>query len=294
MADAKQFARKTLRSWHERARLQAQLAGARLALHETPVFPNFMVIGAPRAATTWLHARLLDHPDIYLPKIKELHFFDEAPAEPLRQPLGLSLKRRFYFDVDDPVHRSWYALRFKPAQGRICGDITPVYCALSETRVRLIAEWMPDLKVIYILRDPVDRAWSGLRRTLWWRKAVQPKDLANSEGLRELALHPELLKLGDYARAIRTWEGCFGEEGILYLFYEDISENPRKELEKVCRFLGVSAEHVPPEARAGKRVNVAPASEIPQDIYAALVERYAAQRPFLEKKFNRDLSHWYR
>ena len=65
---------------------QVELAYMRVATWIPETFPHFMCIGAPRAATTWLHTELSSDPRIFLPKRKELHFFDEKPASLLKQP----------------------------------------------------------------------------------------------------------------------------------------------------------------------------------------------------------------
>ena len=103
-------------------------------------FPDFLCIGAQKSGTTWLHRVLMGHPDIYLPPQKEVHYFN-------------SHYRRHSL--------AWYSAQFETGRGKSCGDITPAYGVLDESKVRYMKTLMPRAKIILILRDPIDRAWSA-------------------------------------------------------------------------------------------------------------------------------------
>jgi hypothetical protein len=249
--------------------------------------PDFLGIGAQRAGTTWLHQRLLRHPDIFLPQIKELHFFDERPD--LRGYEGEGRPGRpFYYDMDSAEDWGWYRRQFEAGAGvAVRGEITPHYAVLSEPRVALIASIFPRLKIIYILRNPVQRAWSGFR-LFWFLEMKNRECRLDAEALRKTIMHPAKLAHGDYRRNTAIWEKYCGRERILYLFYDDIVEDPRRVLARVQDFLGLPVA-LPDGAEIAEAVNRAPALEMPASIAAALAEYYSGQEEFVAGKFGRTL-----
>ncbi len=272
--------------------LKAGLVRATVNPRAEVCYPDFLGIGAPRAATTWLYKRLLQHPEVYLPKMKELHFFDEKRQATYQDESGVNWFRNFYFDIDNKAHWRWYGAQFVAGKGLLKGDITPDYSTLSDSRVQSIKGLLPNLKIIYMLRNPVERAWSGVRRTLWHEVGKKPNDLGSMKSILKTAMHPEVLIRGDYQHAIKVWESAFGEAQILYLFFDDIAKDQRSQLIRVCEFLDVDPALLPSAQSDKDRVNEAPAQDMPDDIRAALTDYYMPQIQFLQEKFDRNLSHW--
>jgi hypothetical protein len=273
---------------YRRIRLRLQLLYAGFTVWIPAEYPDFFCIGAPRAATTWLHNRLSGHPDLFLPRIKELHFFDEPPEE---EQYATSFRRRQYFDMHSASHRRWYALHYSKAGRRLKGDITPAYSILSKRRVALIADRLPDLKIIYILRDPVERAWSGVCRPLRYKPVKYMRSEKIIADLCREIMHPAVLSRGDYKSVIETWETFFSKDRILYLFYDDILDQPRRQLEKVCSFLGVEHSGLPDAREDKHRFNASPKFKMPDSVRKRLADYYAEQIRFLEKKFKRSFKH---
>lgn len=258
------------------------------------VFPDFMCIGAARAATTWLHKKLRSNTRVFLPKAKELHFFDEPPPFDHDDNWGLRKHRsfKFYFDMENPAHWRWYSLQFRNSKGRTKGEITPSYATLSPGRVRLITTVMPELQVIYLIRNPIDRAWSALRQTVLYQRGANHDILQDRRWLLRAALSPVLLDAGNYRRAIETWGGMMAEGKMLYLFYDDIDENPRSVLAEVHSFLRLEGSPVSEPIGHEQRTNAAPALDMPKEVRARLAEYYEEQIRFLEERFQRDLGSW--
>ncbi len=126
-----------------------------------PVLPNFVIIGAPRSGTTSLSAYLGTHPQVFMSREKELHFFD----------------RRFHRGIE------WYARQFARAKGKIgIGEATPRYMYGAEAIARMY-ELLPETKLIAILRNPVDRAYSH-----YWHfraRGWEPLDFARAIAAEE-------------------------------------------------------------------------------------------------------------
>lgn len=255
---------------------------ASLLREEKILMPDFLGIGAPRAASTWLHSRLSEHPEIYLPHRKELHFFD---AE--------EISGKYSFEALSKADRRVYATYFQRGMGLTRGEITPAYSCLPSSRVAQIARFLPDVRVVYILRNPIDRAWSGIRRRCWYGKGKKADQLPASE-LMKIASTDSLLIRGDYRRNIGVWENEIPSDRIHYIFYDDISEDGTRELKKLCRFLKVSADHLPKKTAIDRVVNEAPTSTIPEEVTQHLRNYYSKDKSYLETKFNRDLGDWYR
>src|SRR4051812_23905676 len=113
----------------------------------SPPLPNFLVIGVEKGGTTWLHAQLKKHPQIFLPDTKEIHFFNKYSS---------NLIERDYFKLGI----GWYLDFFKPYNGqRAIGEVTPMYICDSEAPLR-IQKTLLSVRLIAILRNPVDRAYS--------------------------------------------------------------------------------------------------------------------------------------
>ncbi len=268
------------------------LAFARLATWIPERFPDFMCIGAPRAATTWLHKTLSPHPQVFLPKRKEIHFYDEPRNDGLSNRGDLRWRENFHFDVERPAHLRWYWHQFRGAGGRLAGDITPLYSTLSVQRIGQIRKQMPALRIIYILRNPVERAWSGLRKSVWYQKGNDYLDSMSLEWLLEQVMHPDVLLRGNYPRAISSWEAEFATDQILYLFHDDVEADPSSVLRQVCDFLGLSYAAATTSGGQAGRVNSAPESPMPAAVREALTGHYAPQIRQLEIRFGRDLAHW--
>jgi hypothetical protein len=177
--------------------------------------PKFLIIGAQKCGTTWFHEMLRQHPQVYLPDVKEVQFFTR-------------LEHNRFSSHDKGW--DWYQSLYAEHADKVTGDVTPDYiywdyCAAA------IAEKLPDAKIIAILRDPVDRAYSQ-----YWmsKRSREMKDF--TVYLNE---NPQLLGRGKYADQLRQYFDRFPSENILVLFYEEVFADPDRWLKKVFAFLGI-------------------------------------------------------
>ena len=249
--------------------------------------PDFFVIGVPRAATTWLHKILSHHPDVFLPKEKELHFFNTKRV-PKGHNYGLIWSREYYFDLKSKHAWRWYALRFRNAGERIKGDITPEYCILPHHRIMRIKHYAPSAKIILLIRNPVDRAWSSVRKMLWKQRGLRA---ANFRDILGVATHPEILIRGAYRDIITNWSSIFSEQQMMYVFFDDIIERPLETLEGIFAFLGISS--VPLDVNLLAPVNAVPKNKMPAHVKQALINSYEDDITFIRNKFGRSLSNWH-
>ncbi len=221
--------------------------------------PHFLGIGAQRSGSSWLYRNLAACPEIWLPPVKELHYFDELRQRPIfndryRKQRGKVLSRYrgalkhrdlsgltplwdAHFLLRIPNDR-WYRRVFSPGRGRICGEITPAYAVLDEAAVAQIHRLLPDTKILFLMRDPVDRAWSQARKDLP-RVFGQPIDKIAREDVLAWFGGPWCLLRSDYVRTLGIWRKVYGAETVFVDYYESIKSEPETLLRRVLDFLGV-------------------------------------------------------
>lgn len=220
--------------------------------------PDFICIGAQKAGTTWLYDQLLHHPQIWLPVIKELHYFNFEKPNPLLRdlevyPWGRPIDRFRFFknrpDLQTLVwlfkynyarkSPDWYRSLFPPLKGRVTGELTPGYSTLDAEGVKFVYETLPEhAKVFIILRHPVERIWSGAKMDFRWRGEDTDRLSRNAE--KEL-LRPTHLLRSAYSKIVPRWESCFGERFKVF-FYDDLASEPASFLKDILRFLEVESD----------------------------------------------------
>ena len=227
--------------------------------------PGFLCIGAQRGGTTWLHANLTRHPDLWLPPAKEMHYFDQchgveaarwAPArraylDGLTSALASRRAHGTLSKADRELHRwavhyadsaeaddAWYAGLFASAPRRaMLGDITPAYALLDDAGVAHVARLMPDARILFMLRHPAERMLSGAWHELMLGRPDVLPTLA--EFLGELATDRCRGRSG-YHRTISVWSRHFAPDQFKVLFHDDIVIRPHHVLREVCAHLRVA------------------------------------------------------
>lgn len=210
--------------------------------------PDFLCVGAQKGGTSWLYQQLAAHPEFWMPPIKELHYFDKLSrvkgAMPRRQRDerdGQFLERlrklseRSYIDLDN------YARLFEAKGSRLSGDISPSYSALNEEIIARIIEYLPDLKVVFLARDPVERAWSqlsmGVRRGM-----LEPFDATDADEVICNLLNPGVLALSYPSKIVARWRRYVPAELFRVYFFDDLETDPRALRREVLQFLGSNAD----------------------------------------------------
>ena len=184
--------------------------------------------GAGKSRTTWLWENLNLHPQVWVPPIKELHWFDvlfpptQMAGRPgyqhrqglrrfgpfLRYPSWSTIAwlRRFYAGL---AAGEGYCSLFPRAPWSVTGDITPAYAILDDAVVRLVQNTVPaDCRIVFIMRNPVDRLWSALRMHCR-NRGMSVSSLTEHE-LYDLSLQPEHTLRSDYVRTLEHWSMASG------------------------------------------------------------------------------------
>lgn len=212
--------------------------------------PNFLLIGAQKCGTTWLAAMLTQHPEIFSPETKELHFFDLAD----RYARGLA----------------WYEEQFEGRAGETAvGEATPNYLGITcevppdasrclEARgidsekmavsypnthddiAALTHQALPDAKLILLLRNPVDRAISSYFHQIRMRRIPPTRRILDA------GVEYGILSMGFYYTHLMRWLRFYPRDRVLIFFYEeDVQQNGRQTLCRAFKHLGVSEAFEP-------------------------------------------------
>ena len=205
--------------------------------------PHFLCIGPERTGTTWLYRNLRKHPQVSLPHIKEFRYFnwhyskvnsDGFAGRFFNRKLLASVsfrdrmrrRMRYYLKKNIRMKRNdfsslrvdlkywfgrrsdrWYLSFFRTSAGVITGDISPQYCRLDEEVVGHIKEILPDLKIILLLRDPIDRVWSNAKLILSKQNNEDPAEIGEAEYYG--FFDKEYRRTGGYTKILSRWQGVF-------------------------------------------------------------------------------------
>ena len=237
-----------------------------------PPHVTFLVAGAQKGGTTALFDYLGDYPDVALADEKELHFFDDETQ-----------------DWAAPDYGAYHA-HFPPPDGRPCGEATPVYCYWPRSLER-IAAYNPAMKLILVLRDPVQRAWSGWRMEYSRGPETHPFAWCIREGRQRMFesdpwghhLEYSYVERGFYGEQIERLLSLFPREQILLLTSDALHSDPGKTLGQVRAFLGLgpAPAPMPRDVHVGAEMDY-PSDLTPEDVaylrevYARDAERLAA------------------
>lgn len=234
--------------------------------------PDFIGIGAAKSGTSWLWHNLRKHRDIWTPMRKELHFFDVDIRKRCLPVVPFSVEARIR-----------YARHFIPGKilGKVTGEVTPGYGILPDDTIGLINSWMPNLKILYIMRDPVPRAWSHAKMVFpnFMNKSIEE---ASIDELISFFKLPSVFLRGDYVYCLKNWFKYYPREQFYICFLEEAATDPVLVIQSVFAFLEIS---VNAEMRwdLNTKVNVSRKTiEIPIDVRDYLETEFYNKQYYFE------------
>ena len=205
--------------------------------------PDFFCVGAQKGGTTWLYHQLAAHPDFWMPPIKEVRYFDKlsrtkaSPPRPRDQrdvrfvESLKSLSARPFIDLEG------YARLFEAKGASLSGDISPTYSTLNDEIIQRVISYLPNLKVIFLARDPVERAWSQLSMGVRLGM-ITPFDATDTEEVIQNLLNSGVLMLSHPSRIVARWKRYVRPDRFRIYFFDDLERNPAELRRTILHFLG--------------------------------------------------------
>ncbi len=198
--------------------------------------PNFLIIGAMKAATTSLYSYLKQHPDIFFPSIKEPMFFNNLHNKKYIIK-GVNKKKRIDFD-------DYYNLFKDVKNEKSIGEASPIYL-YNKNCPELIKKHLPETKIIVILRQPVERAYSNyLHAKKSGREPLNNFEDAIKEESSRIKNNWSPLyhykNQGYYFKQLSRYYKLFKSENIKIILFEDLTNNPICTTQEIFKFLKIN------------------------------------------------------
>ena len=239
--------------------------------------PGFLIVGAQRAGSSSLFSYVIAHPQVAAPTHKELHFFDNNYFRGL------------------PWYRRHFPLSLRRGSPRLTGEASPYYLFHPAVPERVKAT-LPDVRLIAVLRDPVERAYSQYQHavrdgheTLSFEDALEREDERLAGERERLEQDPRYLSVahrhfsyrtrGLYAEQLEHWYATFPREQLLVLRSEDLFADPDGKLQGVYAFLGLEPFSLPSYPALNQR----PYEPMSDEARAFLTEAYREPNRRLEE-----------
>lgn len=277
--------------------------------------PTFIGLGAQRAGTSWLYAVLRTRPGVWLPPIKELHYWDWADPEmrwpSLRWKRHLRLRvrsnaasipglgrlahhpgrpvpgfdRRYFVGRRTPA---WYRELFAAAPaGAVTGEITPSYWRMSSSGIEQLHRGLPRVRLVLVLRDPVARAWSAAVKQVARDRNRAVAEVRDDEWAAWVARFGAL----DYAAPVRRWRSVFPAEQLHIGWFDELEHDPDRFLARIVRHIGAEPDAASRGRSAAEPVATRPAVNpaatghpVPEVFGRALASRVVADLDALRQE----------
>ena len=221
--------------------------------------PNFFVVGVVKGGTTSLYHYLDQHPEVYLPPVKETNHFAAADIRPehflpeyatdvridLDAYIANGMKQQVHIaHVNDEKH---YKALFSRANGaKAVGEISNSYM-ICPSAALAIHEFNPEAKIIVVLRNPISRVWSqylmNLREAKTANRAFADEIFADAEAdPKGWGVNHQYLELGNYASQLARYFELFGRERVKIVFFEEYKASPGDVMRELCTFLEIDPD----------------------------------------------------
>ncbi len=213
---------------------------------------DFLGIGAQKGGTTWLYENLRQHPQLDFPGGKEIHFWD--------RPDGRSA--------------GWYNGLFKGKRKKLQGEITPAYAFLAPEKIAEIHAMNPNMRLIYSVRHPFKRAWSGALMALG--RSEMTFEEASDQWFIDHFRSQGSRSRGDYLRCVTNWLNVFEAHQLYITSAELIKTEPEQVIKACCEHLGVDPSYYIKHPVIREKVYAGPGHAIRPSLLPVLHELYDA------------------
>ena len=281
---------------------------------------DFIGIGTQKSGTSWLYHNLKQLPEFSLPPMKEFHYFDRYHYYPSYNGLSEELLskrilqksylikalinifkavknekkkwstfvfywRWFFSNYTD----EWYLSLFERSKG-YTGEITPSYSVLSKEDIQKIYDLQPDVRLILMLRNPIERAWSHFRFSMLNKGSDISKIELND--IVEFMESDSQSVRSDYVRTIENYSSIFPRNQLIIGFYDAIIDDPEGLMNAIishtCGGKSISTESLD----FSSVINKSKVLNCPEKIDSYLKTRYYQQIKELSDRYGGYFTHW--
>ena len=206
--------------------------------------PDFLCVGAQKAGTSWLYGQLERHPDFWMPPVKELHYLNSLNRTRRFHPPRCRDQRDTCFldgmknlSALSYINLENYGRLFEQKGSLVSGDISPAYSTVSDEIIQRVVSSFPNLKVIFLARDPVERAWSQLSMGVRLG-TISPFDATDADEVIRNLLNPGVLLRSHPSKIVARWRRYVRPDFFRIFFFDDLQKNPAELRRSILQFLG--------------------------------------------------------
>ena len=241
-------------------------------------FPDFLIAGPQRTGTTWIYRNLVTHPHLFLPSTKEIYYFSTLgkPEHPKYQFDCLEDYLRIFRESGKAhVKKTYDVLRrcgvlYSP---RLIGEATATYATIREEIIADIAALNPRVRVVLMLRDPVERAWSHAKKELLRQSG--PNETVSESTYKDFFAQAGQMRRSAMQDVIDRWRAYLPYDQVYLGDYRHLSTDPRGLLEDLCEFLGAPLPKLFNSPHLRSTINPTSRAAMPEALEAWLQEHLA-------------------
>ena len=249
------------------------LLNLRLALpgmiYRNALFPDFLCVGGQKCGTSWLYQNLRKQEGVFIPNDRYLHYFDRNFRGSYRK----------------------YLENFEIGRERIKGEVIPGYGLINRKRIKFVRKCNPDLKIIFMVRNPIHRAWSHALMHFLTFENRDFKSLTEEDFINHFESNVSQQK-GDYLRILGNWESVFSEENILVISYDDVCYRPAWVFKQVLIHIGIKEPTDLDTLSLHQRVNKGYDLEIPPNLEYYLEQLYDEKMRAFKSRYPLQSETW--
>jgi len=183
-----------------------------------------------------------------MPPVKELHYFDQLSKVQRASPSRCRDERDLRFlemlkrlSAEPRIDLDNYGRLFEPKGSQISGDISPNYSTLSDEIIQQIVGYFPNLLVIFLARDPVERMWSHLSMEVNYRQ-IEPFDATNIDEVNRHLTRRGMLLRSYPSVVVAQWKRHVHPKQFRVYFFDDLQSNPGELRRSIISFLGADPD----------------------------------------------------